>query len=78
MILVYAISSLVRKYIYVGQTANLGVRLKQHNQGSEKTTRSYRPFKLIYSESFPDRITARKKEKYLKSGVGKEFLKNLH
>ena len=35
------------------------------------------PGKLIYTEAFPDRIDARKKEKYLKSGIGKEFLKSI-
>jgi len=45
--------------------------------GYEKTTRSFRPFKLIYQEFFQTRIQAREREKYLKSGVGKEFLKRL-
>lgn len=77
MITVYALSSLKRNYIYVGQTNNVAKRFKQHNDGHEKTTQPYRPFKLIYTEEFNDRITPRVREKYLKSGVGKEFLKNL-
>ena len=74
---VYAISSQIRKYIYVGLTSNLEERLNRHNRGYEKTTKPYRPFKLIYTEHFNSRIEARKREKYLKSGVGKEFLKTL-
>ena len=77
MYTVYAISSCFKKYIYVGLTDNVLRRFEQHNLGREKTTRSYRPFKIIYTENFPDRISARKREKYLKSGVGKEFLKSL-
>ena len=74
---VYAIRSYSRNYIYIGLTNNLEDRLNRHNKGWEKTTRAYAPFKLIYSEDFNDRKSARQREKYLKSGIGKEFLKNL-
>ena len=74
---VYAISSEIKSYIYVGLTNNLKKRVERHNKGYEKTTKPYRPFKLIYTEKCEDRIEARKREKYLKSGVGKEFLKKL-
>jgi putative endonuclease len=74
---VYAIKSKNRNYIYIGLTSNLEERLQRHNSGREKTTRAYRPFELIYSEDHPTREEARKREKYLKSGVGKEFLKKI-
>ena len=77
MYTVYAISSLIRNYIYVGLTSNIIERFLRHNIGRERTTRAYRPFKLIYAENLPDRISARKREKYLKSGTGKEFLRTL-
>jgi len=66
-----------RNYIYVGMTSNLEERIQRHNSGREKTTRAYQPFELIYSEDQPTREEARKREKYFKSGVGKEFLKKL-
>ncbi len=74
---VYAIKSKGRNYIYVWLTNNLERRFNEHNLGKEKTTRPYSPFKLIYSEKFKTRIEARIKEKYLKSGCWKEFLKDL-
>jgi putative endonuclease len=74
---VYAIKSLSRKYIYVGMTNNLERRLKEHNQRENRSTKAYAPFTLIFSETFKTRNLARMKEKYLKSGVGKSFLKNL-
>ena len=77
MITVYALSSLNKNYIYVGQTNSLSRRFNQHNLGLEKTTRFYKPFRIIYSEEFLNRLQAREKEKYLKSGVGKEFLKSI-
>ncbi len=66
-----------RNYIYVGMTNDLQRRLKEHNNGENKSTKAYKPFALIFTEEFPDRISARVKEKYLKSGIGKEFLKSL-
>jgi putative endonuclease len=74
---VYALSSLKRKYIYFGLTKNVEKMTTQHNSGKEKTTKSYSPFQLIYTEKCSDRKSARAREKYLKSGCGKEFLKNL-
>ena len=77
MVWVYAISSLDQNYIYVGMTKDLKSRLNRHNSGREKTTKYYAPFRLIYKENCVDRITARKREKYWKSGVGKEHLRRL-
>ena len=75
MITVYAIKSLIKNYIYVGQTDNLQRRLEEHNKGKNRTTKPYKPFKLILREIFKTRIEARKREKYLKSGCGREYLK---
>ena len=77
MFYVYAIKSLSRNYIYVGLTNNLERRILQHNNGENRTTKSYTPFVLIHLEKFETRIEARTKEKYLKSGIGKELLKNV-
>ncbi len=77
MYFVYAIKSMHRNYIYVGITSDLDGRLDQHNKGYEKTTKPYAPFELIYKEEQPDREQARVREKYLKSAVGKRFLRSL-
>ncbi len=77
MFYTYAIKSLNRNYIYVGLTNNVNRRLEEHNKGYNKTTKPYKPFKLIYKEEFVTRNKAREKEKYLKSGIGKEFLKSI-
>ena len=77
MFFVYAINSTVRNYIYVGMTNNVDRRLAEHNNGENKSTKAYKPFILIYKETFTTRIEAREKEKYLKSGIGKEYLKSL-
>ncbi|MCH7400208.1 GIY-YIG nuclease family protein [Belliella sp. DSM 107340] len=77
MFFVYAISSSIRKYIYVGLTSNLDERIHRHNSGYEKTTKPYTPFDLIYVKQFETRIEARQHEKYLKSTSGKRILYSL-
>ena len=77
MYYVYAISSKCKNYIYVGLTDNINRRINQHNSGKSKTTKPYAPFDLIYSEKLETRSEARMREKYLKSGSGKELLKTL-
>ena len=74
---VYAIRSVIRNYIYVGHTNNIERRLREHNSGKTKSIRPFIPFKLIYIEDCEDRMEAIKREKYLKSGIGKEFLKSI-
>jgi len=74
---VYAIKSLKDKNLYIGISQSPDNRLKQHNSGMTKSTKGRRPFAIIYKEKCKDRIEARKREKYLKSGFGREFLKNL-
>ena len=74
---VYAIYNQDKSYIYVGLTDNLQRRINQHNKGYNRTTKPYKPFKILTTEKFGNRKEARKREKYLKSGCGKEYLKKL-
>ena len=59
----------------MGITTGLEARLVRHNAGYEKTTKPYAPFDLIFTEKLEDRKSARNREKYFKSGIGKEQLK---
>lgn len=61
---------------YVGMTENVEKRIKQHNNGETKSTKGYLPWKLFFFETFPTRKEARLREVYLKSGSGKENIKN--
>ena len=72
---IYVIKSVNRNYIYIGITNNTKRRVEEHNSGKSKTTRSYRPFVVLFTEEYQDRPTARKREIYLKSGCGKEWIK---
>ncbi|PIP65731.1 endonuclease [Candidatus Peregrinibacteria bacterium CG10_big_fil_rev_8_21_14_0_10_49_16] len=75
MYFVYVLRSQQHKYFYVGLTNNLVRRVLEHQRGKERTTRFYRPFDVIHTEKFSSRQEARIREKYLKSGSGKEWLK---
>ncbi len=75
MFYTYALKSLSRNYIYVGLTNDLERRINEHQTGRNKTTKPYRPFQLIYTETHTTRQEAREREKYLKSGIGKQSLK---
>ena len=77
MITVYAIISEVNGEIYVGIAKDPDMRLKDHNGGKNRYTKGLRPWRTLYRELQPDWQAARSREKYLKSGVGKEFLKSL-
>ncbi len=72
---VYVIRSLANRTLYVGISKEIERRLKEHNQGKSKYTQSYRPWELIYKEVCQDYKSARKREKYLKSAAGKNFIK---
>ncbi|MFA4817935.1 MAG: GIY-YIG nuclease family protein [Parcubacteria group bacterium] len=77
MIYLYVIKSKKISYRYIGITNNLTRRLGQHNNGYNKNTRTYKPFDLILSEKYADYKEARKREIFLKSGVGRKFLDDL-
>jgi|WetSurMetagenome_2_1015567.scaffolds.fasta_scaffold56767_3 putative endonuclease len=74
---VYAIKSEIDGRVYVGFTVNVEKRLKEHYTGQTKSTKGFRPWKIIFSQKVNDRLEARRLEKYYKSGIGKEKLKQI-
>ena len=60
---------------YTGLTSNLEKRLKWHNAGQNVHTARDRPWTLVVAFHFADEGNARRFEKYLKSGSGREFAK---
>ena len=60
---------------YTGITRDLTRRIREHNAGRTPADRRRGPFRLIYKEELPDHATARQREKYLKSGAGRRWLK---
>ena len=61
---------------YIGSTKNLPKRILSYNAGKNKSTKYGAPWKLIYCEISLNKQDARAREKYLKSGMGRRYLKN--
>ncbi|MEK7209335.1 MAG: GIY-YIG nuclease family protein [Patescibacteria group bacterium] len=61
---------------YTGYTGDLRKRFKEHNSNLFGYARGRGPYELIYYESCKDEFDAKAREKYLKSGMGKRYLKN--
>jgi putative endonuclease len=62
---------------YTGYSSNLQERMISHNQLGNDWTAKYRPWKLIYTIEFDDKQQALAHEKWLKTGVGRDFIKAL-
>tara|TARA_R110000787_G_scaffold70646_6_gene157031 strand:- start:910 stop:1158 length:249 start_codon:yes stop_codon:yes gene_type:complete len=77
MFFVYVIESQRDLRLYKGFTENLEKRLKEHNAGKTKSTKAYVPLKLVYCEEVYTRIEARKREKYFKSDIGRDYLNKI-
>jgi len=77
MFYVYVLKSGVDGRLYKGFTKDLQNRLKQHNSGKTKSTKGYRPWELVYYEKYDTLDEAIKREKFLKTGIGREFLKDI-
>ena len=61
---------------YIGYTKNLKLRFEQHCKGRVDSTKDRRPLVLIYYEACLTQTDATKREKYLKTYLGKQFLHN--
>jgi putative endonuclease len=61
---------------YIGQTEDLVLRLDQHNSNYfQSYTNNKGPWKLIHLETYSTRSEAVLREKYLKSGAGRDWIK---
>ncbi len=60
---------------YIGYTSNLKKRLEEHNLGKNFSTKPRMPFKLIYFEACLNEEDAQQRERYLKSTIGRRYLK---
>lgn len=75
MYYVYILFSEKDGKLYTGFTPDLKERIKKHNSGYVLATKNRRPLKLIYYESYSTELDAKRREKFLKGGKGKEELK---
>ena len=75
MFYVYVLKSAKSGQLYTGCTSDLRKRLSQHNKGQSAWTKGGIPWDLIYYEACLNNDDAFSREKYLKTGFGKRYLK---
>ncbi len=73
---VYVLISSKDSKLYTGCTSDLRTRLDLHQDGKVASTKNRGPFEVIYYEACTNKLDAYAREKYLKSGMGKRYLKN--
>ncbi len=72
----YVLKSSADNKLYIGWTDDLRNRLTRHSKGLVPATTSRRPLKLIYYEACTSKERAIAREKYFKTGFGRNFLKS--
>lgn len=72
----YVLRSIKDTKFYTGSTNDLRKRLKEHNGGKVPSTKGRGRFEVIYYEACLNEQDARTREKYLKSGMGKRYIRN--
>lgn len=72
--IIYVLQSESTDRIYIGSTNNFERRIKEHNISGNGWTKSYHPWKAIYTKSFLTRAEAMREERYLKSLKNREYL----
>jgi len=74
---VYILQSKRNSSLYIGYTADLRKRLKEHASGKSSATKPFRPYKLVFYEAFASKRDAKHREIYLKSGWGLQTVKKM-
>ena len=73
---VYVLHSEKYDKIYIGYTSNLTERFKSHKElGKKGWTVKYRPWKIVHTEEFQEKREAMDREKELKGGQGRQWIR---
>lgn len=72
---VYVLYSDSDRGLYIGYSADLRRRLKEHAAGMARSTSFRRPWRLAYYEAYCEVDDALGRERFLKSGAGRRYLK---
>ncbi|MDX1535300.1 MAG: GIY-YIG nuclease family protein [Candidatus Spechtbacterales bacterium] len=73
---IYVLKSKKSGRFYTGYTNDLQKRFKDHNSGNVRSTKGRGPFDIVYYEACVNEQDARAREKYLKTGMGKRYIRN--
>jgi len=75
MYYVYVLRSIKDGKRYIGLTGDIERRRREHNLGMVKSTKKRLPMELIYCEEYQNKREAMLREKFLKTGKGREWMK---
>ena len=73
----YVLRSSVTARFYTGATTNIEARLVQHNTDQSRSTKHRGPWELVHLEEFATLAEALRRERFLKSGRGRDELKRI-
>jgi putative endonuclease len=73
----YVLRSLTTSQLYTGATANLEIRLGQHNSNQSRSTKNRGPWSLVHYEEFATMAEALRREKELKTGKGRDEIRRI-
>ena len=59
---------------YVGITNDFNRRIREHRSNKTKGSQVLGEFTVLHTEEYTDHRSARKREKFLKSGIGRKWL----
>ena len=77
MFIVHILQSTVTNRYYVGSTHDLQLRLAHHNDGWSRSTKSGRPWRIVYREEHPDKASACRREQQIKRQKSRRYLEVL-
>ena len=77
MYFVYILRSQTTGRFYTGATSDLQARLAQHNSDESTSTKHRGPWNMIHHEEFETLAEAIRRERYFKTGKGRDELKRL-
>jgi len=77
MFYVYILQSQQNGRLYVGRTSDLKRRVAEHNAGQNLSTKSYKPWSLIFYEAYTESDDVKRREKYLKTTQGSQTIKRM-
>ncbi|MBT8271109.1 MAG: GIY-YIG nuclease family protein [Flavobacteriaceae bacterium] len=76
MVYIYTLYSETHDRYYVGMTEDIEQRLAYHNNGRVKSTKAFKPWRIVRLEKYKSMIEARAREKYLKSAAVRRWRRN--
>jgi putative endonuclease len=73
----YILQSVSTSRFYIGHTQDLSIRFQEHNDGRDSSTRGRGPWELFYTEEFPTRSEASRRERQIKQMKSRRWIEEL-